>query len=242
MGVRRDRRGHAASVGRRRRRRDPRVGGCDRRGRRARPGPHRTGAVAGSVPFARRRRTTRVLHRRARRDGDRRLRESADRGADRLHGRGVDGRSQPVAPHPASGRPRPGPGRERPTQRDGRALPARVPAHASGWARRLGARPGARRPRRARQDRRVPRRPARCHDPQTRRRTGRLPHLSRRAHGAALARDVRGARRALGGTRPAPRRRRRGLERRPGRLPIGQRLARAPRGRWAVGGGGRSAP
>ena len=91
VGLRRYRRRVAASVDRGRWRRDPRVGAPDRRCGATCSGAHRAVALARSVPLDGGGRSPGHLHRRARRGGDRRLREPADRGADRLHARGVAG-------------------------------------------------------------------------------------------------------------------------------------------------------
>ena len=74
------------------------------------------------------------------------------------------------------------------------------------------------------------RRDARHHRTQEHGRPGRLPHVPRRAHRSAVARDVRGARRAVGRAGAPARGRRRGALRRPDRLPARERLAR-PHGR-----------
>ena len=93
--------------------------GCDR----ARPvAPRR-----GEVPDARRAASPRDVHRRAHGDGERHLREPADRVAAGLHAGGVDRRPRDLREAPAPRRSRARPRARRPLQPHRCALPRRLP-------------------------------------------------------------------------------------------------------------------
>ena len=173
-------------------------------GRRAAGGRGRA-AARRSVPLHRRGRARRHVHRRDRRQRVVDLRQPADRGAARLRAAGVVRRSRAVAAGAASRRSRSRARGERAPQRDGRAVPPGVPDVREGRARRMGARRRARRPRRPRHAAVLARRDDRHLRTQAHRGGGRVPGVSRRAHRAPVARDVRGApgavrRRARGAT------------------------------------------
>ena len=155
---------------------------------------------------------------------------------------GVDVGPRSVAAPAPSRRPGPRDRGERAAQRDGRAVPPRVPDVPQGRSRRLGARRGHDRARRARHAPVLARRDDGHLRAQAGRGPRRVPDVSRLADRPAEPFDVRGAAGALDRAGAAARRRRGGALRRHRRLPARERLARPPPGRRPPEDGGGPPP